>query len=177
MAGHVSRTGAMILISMLQFSVLITEAYGQNEVINKIRSLYNISQKDKPNYTKTTLDGFYESTEGQQVIAYKDNKEVCLIEVITFGHTGKSEEQYYFNNGKLYFAFTKSHNYNTPISLPSYDSTKTSINEHRYYFWENKMIRYTLPNGTQMNINSSEFANIEEDVLDNAVKILKRFEK
>lgn|GEM_PF-6332753 len=119
--------------------------------------MYNETQQNKSSYAQLTQDDFENSSEGGQLTAYKDENGIRLIETVYYGHIGKSEHEYYFATGQLYFAFAKNYEYNAPPTQPEYDYSKTTKEEYRYYFWNNKMIRCIKPDGTFMQANSGEF--------------------
>jgi hypothetical protein len=97
-----------------------------------------------------------ESTEGGLGTAFYEKSKLKLIQVVWFGEMGRNEMEYYFDNGKLYFAFNQQFQYNRPIywgekkvkelnDKEVFDSNKTTIKEERYYF-NNEVLFLCLDN-------------------------------
>ncbi|MCV9387146.1 hypothetical protein [Reichenbachiella ulvae] len=146
-----------LLLTFLLSLSLLNGLSAQDQAILEIRKLYNETQINKDSYSRTTQNDFENSSEGGEITAFKDVNGIRLIETIYYGHLGKSENEYYFAEGQLYFAFVKNYRYNAPPTQPEYDHTKTTKEEYRYYFWNNNMIRCIQPDGTYMNTNTEDF--------------------
>lgn len=138
----------------------------QEQEILEIRKLYNETLTDKKGYTVLTQDDFENSSEGGEITAYKNSKEVKLIEAVYYGHMGKAKYDYYYKGSKVYFVFVEEFNYNAPPTQPSYDQEKTTKDQSRYYFWNDEMIRWIKPSGEYSDTASTLF---EEE----STKILK----
>lgn len=132
--------------------------FAQNKdlLVKEICLKYNDSRAKFDSYDTTMIQIWDESAEGGQAIAYYDNEELKFIEVIWFGETGKRQIEYYFNKGKLIFAYDQYFTYNRPIYSDSdagyyngdnevFDPNKTIVNEDRYYF-ENDALFLWLDN-------------------------------
>lgn len=81
--------------------LLCVELNAQSQEILEIRRWYNETQTNKGSYTQLTLDDFEHSSEGGQLVAFKDTKEIRLIESAYYGVIGKSEYEYYFWQDKM----------------------------------------------------------------------------
>lgn len=143
---------------------LLNGLTAQNTEISQIRKLYNETQQNKNSYSRLTQDDFENSSEGGQLTAYRNENEIRLIETSYYGHMGKSEHEYYFSDGQLYFVFAKEFQNNAPPTQPEYDNSKTTNEEYRYYFWNNKMILCIKPDGTFTQTNSDEFTEQEQRI-------------
>lgn len=135
-----------------------TLVLGQNDVISKIRDLYKETQSAMLSYTKLAKDDFENSSEGGEIVAYKKDKEIRLIRTNYYGHMGQSESEYYFLGHKVYFIYAKDYSYNAPASHSDFDESKTKLEESRYYFWNEKMIRWIMPDGTFGDSESVKFS-------------------
>ena len=161
-----------ILISIfLLFSVTV---FGLTEGITEIKKLYKETQDNKSTYKTLTEDDFENSSEGGELKAFKDLNEVRLIEANYYGHMGKTEAEFYYKNGQLYFIFLKRFSYNLPTTEAGYDKDKTIVEESRYYFWNNKMIRWIKPDSEYVDTESSEFLNTSKENYAWADELLKK---
>jgi len=77
-----------------------------------------------------------------------------------FGETGKAVEEYYFWNGKLIFVFSVDNRYDKPLSGKVARKT-----EGRFYFKDDKLIKWLGGDGKEVASDSSEFAVKQTDYL------------
>ena len=96
------------------FLTLSIVVFGQANGITEIRKLYKETQDNKSTYKRLTQDDFENSSEGGELTAYQNSTEVRLIEAKYYGNLGKSESEYYYLNGQIYFIFRKDFSYNMP---------------------------------------------------------------
>ncbi|WKV11807.1 hypothetical protein [Marivirga harenae] len=155
------------------FLFITLAAFGQTDGITEIKKLYRETQDNKSTYKTLTQDDFENSSEGGELIAYKDSKEVRLIEASYYGHMGKTEAEFYYLNGQIYFIFLKEFRYNMPPTELGYDQDKTTTEESRFYFWDNRMIRWINPDGEYMDTESPEFLNTSTENYDWANELLE----
>ena len=94
-----------------------------------------------------------ESMEGGYAIGFHNNLDFKLIEVTWFGEMGMRTVEYFFVQGQLCMAFNTDFIYNRPIYWDEktakemddkevFDPSKTRVKEDRYYFQDNKLIRW-----------------------------------
>lgn len=134
--------------------ILLTSNYlfsqNKDSLVNDIRSTYSEIRANLDSYDTTMIEIWDESPEGGQATAYYESENLKLIEVVWFGDTGKNQIEYYFNDGKLIFAFEKDFEYNQPIYLDKgtdkengdtkvFDPEKTVVIEDWYYFENEKL--------------------------------------
>ena len=158
------------------FLTLSIVVFGQASGITEIRKLYKETQDNKSTYKRLTQDDFENSSEGGELTAYQNSTEVRLIEAKYYGHMGKSESEYYYLNGQIYFIFRKDFSYNMPPTESGYDSDKTTLEESRYYFWNNKMIRWITPDGKYMDSELTEYSDESTKLTSWAVEFLEMVE-
>jgi hypothetical protein len=125
-------------------------AQNKDSLVKDIRSKYTEIRTNLDSYDTTMIEIWDESTEGGQATAYYDKGDLKLIEVLWLGETGKKQIEYYFNDGKLIFAFDQDFDYNRPIYWDEktaeengdkevFDPKKTTVKEDRYYFNNEKL--------------------------------------
>ena len=165
-----------LILSSLLTLFLLNGLAAQNLEITEIRRLYRETQENKGSYTRQTQHDFEHSSEGGQLTAYRDEREIRLIETVYYGHMGNSASEYYFANGQLYFVFVKTRHYNAPPTVSEHDESKTTTEEYRYYFWEGQMIRCIQPDGSFLEADSDEFAEQAERIAELAEMALEEFQ-
>jgi len=76
-------------------------------------------------YTVTTEDIFGESAEGGEITKYFEGKQLKKSEETYYGETGKSIIQLYYNKGEVFLEIKTKYTYNTSITSPDFDESKT----------------------------------------------------
>jgi hypothetical protein len=135
--------------------------------------LYKETHNSKHTYKRLTQDDFENSSEGGEIIAYKSATEGRRIDATYYGHMGMSESEYYYFKGEVYFLYLKRYIYNMPPTESGYDSNKTIIEESRYYYSNNKMIRWIKPDGKYTNLESKIFTEEERKRSAEAARLLE----
>lgn len=147
------------------------------EKINEIRAVYNKINKNLASYRVTEFDND-ESTEGGTSKFYIHNNQFVKITKEYLGEMGKRNIDYYFTeNGELRFVFEQLTHYNAPMyvtedtedGMEAFDPKKSTVEENRYYFYNDELIRWLLPTGeiadySQLKINkkAEELLEINE---------------
>jgi hypothetical protein len=159
------------IATILVFAVLINiagppsfAASAQAEdPIASIRQHYAEINRSAAKYRKVKkeLSGF--SAEGGQLVAYFDGANLTKIAATFFGETGKTAEEYYYWNGKLIFVLRTENRYSKPLSGKI---VKTEVN--RFYFNDDKLIRWIDESGKQVAAETSEYAEKQKDYLDSS---------
>jgi hypothetical protein len=110
---------------------------------------------------KKELSGF--SAEGGTLLAYLDGPNIMKIAATFFGETGRTSEEYYYWDGKLIFVLRRESRYSKPLS-----GKVVATNENRFYFKDDKLIRWIDENGKQPSSDSSEYADKQKEYLDSS---------
>jgi len=106
------------------------------------------------------------SAEGAEATYYYDKGALKIVKLNIYGETFKSVEEYYFNNGKLFFSFSKDYRYNAPMYATEYfDPKKTKITTQRFYFINGKMVKWLDANYKKVPPSSSKFKNKQKEIL------------
>ena len=154
---------AMMVVLVSGFTTLTTghvASAPQTDPIETIRQHYASINKSVPLYrrVKKNLSGF--SGEGGELIAYFHGPSVMKMVATFFGETGKAVEEYYFWNGKLIFVLSTDNRYDKPLSGKVARKT-----EGRFYFKDDKLIKWLGGDGKEVASDSSEFAAKQADYL------------
>ncbi len=157
-------------------------AQDKNSLVKDIRSKYTEIRNNIDSYDTTMIDFYDESTEGAVAIAYCNNKELKLIEIIWYGEIGKHQIDYYFNYGRLIFAFEQEFNYNRPIYWDkkrakengddeAFDSDKTTVKEDRYYFNNGKLFLWLDNEKKEKNITNGDNSIVGKELIAQCYKL------
>jgi len=152
---------AILVVALFAFS-----AWGkvpeipQANAIETIRQRYADINKNVPLYrrVKRNLSGF--SPEGGELLAYFHGPSVMKMVATFYGETGKAIEEYYFWNGQLIFVFRTEHRYDKPLS-----GKVIRKSEHRWYFQDDKLIKWLGEDGQEIASDSSEYTPKEAEYL------------
>ena len=153
-----------------------------------IRTEYRAIRQGIENYHKTEEFIVGRSSEGALATAYQNAQgEVRLIDVTYYGEMGRTRYELYYDGGQAFFALKQDYAYNAPFymsaertkeeGLPNdeaFDNAKTVLEEHRYYFGGDRLIRYIGPNPAS---NSDSFSSEEtgEQIRNHAHELLSLF--
>ena len=144
----------MTSLKIISIFIILTSnflfAQDKDSLVKDIRAKYSEIRANLNSYDTTMIEIWDESAEGGEAIVYYESGKLKLIEVIWLGETGKNQIEYYFNDGKLIFAFDQNFDYNRPMYLDKkvakengenevFDPKKTTVKEDRYYFNNEKL--------------------------------------
>ena len=140
-----------------------------NKIIFNIREEFKIINSDTTYIVvEKDLSGF--STEGGVLFSFYD-KSTLKKSIITFyGEMSKRIDEYYFKNGKLIFVFKQNFYYDKPIYMNGFKVDY--IEENRYYFYENKLIKWIDDKKVERNVNEKSNKNIANKLVNDAIAIL-----
>ena len=156
----------MLTMAGVILTLLGAAAAQSTDPIDSIRQHYAKINQNVKLYrrVKKNLSGF--SAEGGELIAYFHGPTVMKMTATFFGETGRSNEEYYFWDGKLIFILSTESHYNKPLS----GKVARKI-ENRFYFKDDKLIRWLDENGKEVASDSAEYAPKQDDYL----KMSKQF--
>lgn len=180
LAQIMKKTSGTLLFLLLLFSHSFSQK--KDSAIIAIKAQYGDIQKHLKNYDTTLMDLDGETTEGGEAIGYYHKKDLKLIKVFYYGEIGRKELEYYFNGGKLFFALEKKTAYGKPIYLdeskqekkenhPAADIIKETVTENRYYFKNEKLIRWIDNSGKKVNLKDGTNILAGQDLIIHAIKI------
>ena len=149
-------------ISLLALFILSAHgsAKAQSDAIETIRQHYAAINKNVTLYRRARKDLSGYSEEGGALIAYFHGPTIMKIAATFFGETGRSTEEYYYWDGKLIFVFRREARYDKPLS-----GKIVATKESRFYFKDDKMIRWIDENGKEVAAGSTEFTEKEKEYL------------
>lgn len=136
------------------------QTYKKNDdIINIIREKYVKINSQIKNYSKKKILLYDEATEGSELTAYYDDKELKKIMKWSYGETEKEFTEYYYADNKFFFVYSKRYIYELKQDenniYPDREKIAT-IEENRWYFSNQKLIRW-ICGKTFMEKNSNDF--------------------
>ncbi len=163
-------------------------AAAEDRDISWIRSEYRAVREGIENFSKTEEFIVGRSSEGALATAYQETQgEVRLIDMTYYGEMGRTRYELYYSCGQVFFVLKQDFAYNAPFYMSAdrtkeegfsddqaFDNAKTVLQEHRYYFYGDRLIRYIGPNPES---NSDSFSSDEtgEQILKHAHELLSSF--
>jgi hypothetical protein len=156
----------VILISVVSAFAAFGTPQTEKE-IQSIRQSYAAINRNQARYRKVKkeLSGF--SAEGGELLAYFDGPAIVKMIATFYGEGGKSYEEYYYREGKLIFVLRKESRYSRPLS-----GRVISIKLNRFYFHDDKLVRWIDPSGKLMRSDSAEYQEEEKDYLDTSKQFI-----
>ena len=141
-----------LLVLLLSVSGLQLAGAQTQDPIETIRQHYTDINQNVSRYrlVKKNLSGF--SAEGGELVAYFHGPSVMKMVATFFGESGRAVEEYYFWNGQLIFVFHTDNHYDKPLS----GKVVRKI-ESRFYFKDDKLIRWLDENGKEVATDSAEY--------------------
>jgi hypothetical protein len=138
----------IVLLSCMLGSVDVTACYCQastdstESIIQHIRKEYTRINSDSSRWRKESKDIMGASTEGGEMVLYYNGKDLEKVVTNFYGETGRAHDEYYFQQGKLLFAYEVTKYYDRPMS-----GKVVRTEADRYYFYNQKLIRWINPAG------------------------------
>ncbi len=162
----------LLLIFCFCFQIV---SFAEESAILDIRNEYKSVRDSLPSMAKHEVNLNGHSTEGGRCIVSKyQTNEIRFIEASFYGETGKSIFEFYLKDGQVFFIFSQIHRYNAPFyfdedrakefGVDPFDPEKTKIFEDRYYYKNNRLIRWINRDMKKVDINSNQAKEANERV-------------
>ena|SRR5688572_21749618 len=128
--------------------------------IPAIRQQYAAINRKTVKYRKVKKELVGFSAEGGELVAYLSGPSIVKISATFYGEMGRASDEFYYSNDKLIFVYRKHSHYNGHLTGKVVRTT-----ENRYYFKDDKLIRWIGEDGKQVSSASSEFAAKETEYI------------
>ncbi len=172
---------ALIILFLLAFKV---ELAAQENEIKVIREHFDYVEANLEQFEVNSTTTYEATTDGAIVNKYFNEGALVKIRIEYLGETGKLYREFYIDEGQLLFVFDQEFNYNMPYYIDSlkaqelgfkesYDPDKTKKLEHRYYFYNDKMIRWINSDGEHQSQTHTEWKEKEEYYFNELKKLNK----
>jgi hypothetical protein len=167
----------IILFTVLcLFSYNFSIAQTEEEIIKNIRERFTTITSFLESYETIEKDIEGESTEGGYMKAYHVDGEIVMLHCAFYGESGNLKEDYYYDNGKLFFVYTIAEKYNLPAYME--DAKVETVEENRYYINDDKLIRWLVDinkKRTTKDKKSKVFFDKENEIILEAQRMLEIF--
>ena len=157
------RISAAVVIVL--FGVLASyEAKAQGahspDPIQAIRQQYAAINRKVARYKKVKKELLGFSAEGGELVAYLSGPSIVKISATFYGEMGRATDEFYYSNDKLIFIYRRHSHYHAPLT-----GKVVRITENRYYFKDDKLIRWIEEDGKQVSTTAPDFAQAEARLL------------
>lgn len=149
---------AAFVLSALFTSVAIKAQ--SPDPIQTIRQQYATINRNAAKYQKVKKELMGFSAEGGELIAYFKGPSIVKITATFYGEMGRATDEFYYSDDKLILIFRKHSHYGSPLSGKVVRTT-----ENRYYFKDDKLIRWIGEDGKQVSTTAPEFGQGEARLL------------
>jgi hypothetical protein len=160
----VKRISLAVVVIVLFGVVASSEANAQAaqgpDPIQAIRQQHAAINRNAARYKKVKKELLNFSAEGGELVAFFSGPSIVKISATFYGEMGRATDEFYYSNDKLIFIFRRHSHYRMPLT-----GKVVRITENRYYFKDDKLIRWIGEDGKQVSSSSSEFAAKEAEHL------------
>lgn len=164
------KTKILPILLFLLSATIFVQAQTEKE-ISAIRTKVAAINKKAKSYTKKTKSVEDISLEGTEATFYSSRLSLKKVTSKMYGETYNATGEFYFENGKLIFAFVKHNQYDTQIGLEKAPKV-VKTEERRYYFGDDGLIRL-LVGKKELKAGDENF----DELKDSAVSIGEKFQE
>ena len=135
-------------------------------------------------YKQKAIDLTGVAEQNGTVTGYFKDKELIMASVANFGESNRRVDEFYFDDEKLIcinreeFTYNKPRYYTEDVAQKSgdsvwYDDKKTVMQNTRFYFYDNRMVKWIAPNNKEIPDNDRKYDYTERSLLNDAGKLVK----
>lgn len=161
----------LIVTAILILSSQIVFAQTEKQ-ITAIRTKVAAINKGAKNYTKKTKSVEDISLEGTEATFYSSRLSLKKVTANMYGETYKATGEFYYENGKLIFAFVKHNQYDTQIGMEKAPKV-VKIEERRYYFDDDENLIRLLVGKKELKAGDENY----DELKDSAISIGEKFQE
>jgi hypothetical protein len=147
--------------------------------VNRVKYQQNRNNKESYEITKVDLTG--EINENTHSTAYYEGNDLKIIEVIYLADIGHRQIEYYFDKGNLFFALERNQPPDKIIAIGKKSNDNNTENytvtENRYYFYNDKLIRWYDNEKKEVDITSDAHAAVGAALTAQAYKMKEKLKK
>lgn len=160
----------LIVTAILILSSQIVFAQTEKQ-ITAIRTKVAAINKSAKSYTKKTKDVEDISLEGTEATFYSSRLSLKKVTAKMYGETFNATGEFYYESGKLLFAFVKHNQYDTQIGMEKAPKV-VKVEERRYYFGDDGLIRL-LVGKKELKAGDENY----DELKDSAISIGEKFQE
>jgi len=132
--------------------------------IELIRERFKHINDNISSYIVKKVDSPEMSTEGGELTFYSKENTIMKMTLQLYGEMGNKATDYYYFDNELFFIYDKLENYDNPIYIEGSKVEETL--ENRYYFENNKLIKWLDTNKKEQ--NPTKMKKISQKLIDEA---------
>lgn len=153
------------LLTLLLYQLVVAQTASDADIRYIREQFKKINEQAGTTAPKTfTID----EGEGGEVSIYTADSRMVKVTATFYGETGKLIEDYYFDDQGLIFVFVQEFSYNRPIYYDKevakkneddewFDESKTEVEENRYYFKNEQLIRWLDPDKKEISSDHPQY--------------------
>jgi len=168
----------LFITALLICSFWVLNAQTEEELITSIRERFTTINSNLESYETIEKDIEGEAAEGAYIKAYHIDGVIVLLQCVFYGEMGNLKEDYYYDDGNLFFVYTIEEKYDMPTYLE--DAKVVTTEENRYYLNNGLMIRWLVDineKRTTKDKKSKVFFDKESEIINEAIRMLEVFNK
>lgn len=155
----------LLHLSMINHQLMPGKMYSESDISGTASRVSEIDRYH--NYAVRSIDIFGESTEGGEIYHYLKDDVVQKMSLELYGETGRLYYDFYFWNDELIHVYKLITNYNTHFLDDTFDDSKTTEQENKYYFKGGEMIK-AIEDGHELGIAEDTYGEIGETLFQDA---------
>ena len=170
-------------MKLILISILLLTGFSSPDLIEQIRNEYDLINKSLGSYSMIESNDInvykdlnpdhysFESFEISRLaiislIRYYDSDEIKKVVVKFEGDRQDLISEYYYKNDSLIFVFKTLNNYKHPKWSDDFNVADKDILENRYYFYENKLIKWIDSNKIDVELSAINSTLTEKTLSD-----------
>lgn len=157
---RISAAVVIVLLGVLVSSEAKAQGAQGPDPIQTIRQQYAAINRGAVRYKKVQKELLGFSAEGGVLVAYLSGPSIVKISATFYGEIGRATDEFYYSNDKLIFVYRKHLHYSGQLTGKVVRTT-----ENRYYFKDDKLIRWIGEDGKQVSTTAPEFGQAEARLL------------
>lgn len=175
---------SLLLLLVISFSSCKRK---QEDILADTKKTVEEINKGLQKLTKKQVDDITSAT-GGTITGYYRDEEVRKIYAEHFGDKSRVFTEYYFDEGMLIYVVKQEFIYNKPQSYTEeaarsfndtvwYDDKKTKLEISRFYFNNNKLIKWINGDNIDVPVNNPDFTDKESAIWAEAVTLIKELKE
>jgi len=165
---RISAVVVIVMLGVLASYEAKAQAAQSPDPIQTIRQQYAAINRGAARYKKVQKELLGFSAEGGVLIAYLKGPSIVKISATFYGEMGRATDEFYYSNDKLIFVFRRHSHYRAPLT-----GKVVRVTENRYYFKDDKLIRWIGEDGKQVSDTAPEFGQGEARILASSKQLVE----
>lgn len=142
--------------------------------ITSIRTKVAAINKGAKSYTKKTKDVDDISLEGTEAAFYSSRLSLKKVTSKMYGETYNATGEFYYDKGKLIFAFIKHNQYDTQIGMEKAPKV-VKVEERRFYFDDDGNLILLLLGKKELSESDEKYEELKQSAVEIGGKFLESF--